>query len=411
MINNKIQFMMESLNDYFTDDAWYVVQAYFSKLQKKMEDSGVPKKRQTFILSGLSDFINEYVEEYKDKEKINFDLALLLLREIGSPTDIVLTLDFPKDRETIAESGQLLESRKQCVCEACHYSNDLEALFCENCGQRLVSEIGLAGKVKQELIDHTYLASFLAIYSVLLVLGVVWEIVLHPSFGQSIQWDLPISVDLVIINVTMFGLAIVLTLITGAILDYRLKDKKSSKVKYKSALDRFERRFFLGSVLAFFSGLLFGYLALTGLWWPVAPAALSFTAIGCSMGWLQHHVLWREKPKEIPYFDLLTARKMLDGYFRGKLVRLNINVVSVMVISILIGAMASSIREGSPFVGVEATLNGLMFFLCLTGTFSLGVSGFALMHYYDWPSVTKIIVEGTPRTWEYPKKSNSTAGY
>lgn len=397
MSNNKIQFTMESLNVYFTDDAWYVVQAYFSKLQKKMEDSGVPKKRQTFILSGLSDFINEYVDEYKDKEKINFDLALLLLREIGSPTDIVLTLDSPKDRETIAESGQLLESGKQRICEACHYSNDLEALFCENCGQRLVSEVGLAGKAKQELIDHTYLASFLAIYSVLFVLGVVWEILFHPSFGQSIQWDFPISFDLVIINVTMFGLAIFLMVIVGAIFDYRLKDKKSSKIRSKNALDRFERRFFLGSFLAFFSGLLFGYLALTGLWWPAAPATLSFTAIGCSMGWLQHHVLWREKPREIPYFDLLTAKKMLDGYFRGRLVRLNINVGSVMIISILIGAIASSIREESIFAGIEATLDGFIFFLCLVGTFSLCVSGFALMHYYDWPSVTKIIAEGTPK--------------
>ncbi|MHA2370631.1 MAG: hypothetical protein ACXADX_17590 [Candidatus Hodarchaeales archaeon] len=408
MINNKIQFTMESLNVYFTEDAWYVVQAYFSKLQKKMDDSGVPKKRQAFILSGLSDFINEYVEEYKDKEKINFDLALLLLREIGSPTDIVLTLDSPKDRETIAESGQLLESGKQRICQACHYSNDLEALFCENCGQRLVSEVGLAGKVKQELIDHTYLASFLAIYSVLFVLGISWEILFHPSFGRSIQWDLPISIDLVIINVTMFGLAIFLMVIAGTILDYRLKDKKSSKIKYKNALDNFERRFFLGAFLAFFSGLLFGYLALTGLWW---SAALSFTAIGCSMGWLQHHVLWREKPKEIPYFDLLTAKKMLDGYFRGRLAKLNINVVTVMTISILIGAIGSSIQEGSTFAGIEATLDGLIFFLCLIGTFSLAVSGFALMHYYDWPSVTKIIAEGTPKTRGYPKTYDRTVGY
>ncbi len=103
-----------------------------------MGDSRVPQKRQIFILNGLNDFINEYIADYKDKEKINFDATLGLLGEMGSPTDIVLTMDVSESHGIISESESLAETGEPVICKNCYYSNLNDARFCENCGKKLI---------------------------------------------------------------------------------------------------------------------------------------------------------------------------------------------------------------------------------------------------------------------------------
>ena len=50
--------IMDSLSDSFTDDAIFLIQSYFDKLNTKLDASGVPSTKQKFIVRGLHYFIN-----------------------------------------------------------------------------------------------------------------------------------------------------------------------------------------------------------------------------------------------------------------------------------------------------------------------------------------------------------------
>ena len=67
---SKSKINLQRIINYFTDDAWYLIEAFFSKLQKKLIESQVPERKQDSILKGLEDFLYEYIEDHKGREKI-----------------------------------------------------------------------------------------------------------------------------------------------------------------------------------------------------------------------------------------------------------------------------------------------------------------------------------------------------
>ena len=109
-MNNKTNFkileIIDSLSESFTDDALFLIQSYFKKLNKKMIESGVPHRKQRFIIDGLQSFLDEYIEDSIGKKRISFDDTLDILSEIGSPTEIIQTLSFTKHTGIITTSTE-----------------------------------------------------------------------------------------------------------------------------------------------------------------------------------------------------------------------------------------------------------------------------------------------------------------
>jgi len=58
MVKDSISYSEGILAKYFTDDAWHLVQSFFSKLQKKMDIFEIPLKQRNSVLEGLiGDFL------------------------------------------------------------------------------------------------------------------------------------------------------------------------------------------------------------------------------------------------------------------------------------------------------------------------------------------------------------------
>ena len=165
MVSNRMN--LESLMNNFTDDAWYLIEAYFAKLDIQLHDSQLSERKQLSILSGLEDYLCEYIDDYKGRTKISFKLTLKLLEEIGSPHEIIQTLDISHGTKVLNTSSptQSVSVQPQTtytariVCRNCHYSLAKGSLFCDNCGYQLTRK-SPSMIVPQIIIDHSYLTSF-----------------------------------------------------------------------------------------------------------------------------------------------------------------------------------------------------------------------------------------------------------
>ena len=183
--------ILNSLRDNFTGDAIFLIGSYFNRLQNKLETSGVPQTKQEFILKGLYYYITEYIEDHSHKKSIiSFETALNILNEIGSPMDIIQTLSFRKDSQmsSITKSESFTISKRkptselpqkvsyQTVCQYCHTSNESSSNYCEKCGKDLLDKQNFLQNIKQEIIDHSYFATFLLSWLGFAILQVLFEI-------------------------------------------------------------------------------------------------------------------------------------------------------------------------------------------------------------------------------------------
>jgi hypothetical protein len=365
--------MIDDLTEYFTPDAWSLVKTFFSDLQAKLIESGIPTAQQDTIVAGLSDYISEFVDDHKNRERINYESALILLREIGSPTDIILTLDPEKLHPTKPVTDVKVARKSQQICSKCQYPNTPDAVFCENCGRKIESTDLWKERIIQESVDHTYLVSFIVIYA---LLGVLTYLI-NP-FSSSNQLERTALSLVVSIIPAMF-----LALIAGAILDSFMKDRKSLKFRYNKILNQFEEVVSWGFLFVFLASMIFGLLAIFGFVWSLLVAIILFIT---SFIWLV--VAQGNKPQEIPYITLLTTKRMFDGLVQEKLTKINLYGGTVVVMLVVVWNFIIYNLITSPPLTIEGAIIVSIFQIT---AILLGLNGYLMMYYYSWSQVNRYL--------------------
>lgn len=376
MIKNT-EMQIEKFERYFTDDGWYLVKSYFSKLRTKMEDLDVPKDKQNSTFRGLNEYLEEFIEDKKERGRINFDLALKLVQEIGSPTEIFIMIDYP-NKNLIDESkiSYGKGDKGALECKNCFFKNVETAKYCENCGQELLEKL-LKTKIKQGIIDHPYLFSFAFMYLTLIFLAqiiiIIWK-------GLQNYSD-PVFTILTSILYT-FVPVLMIALISGWILDKFFGDQKSFKIKYTKLLNDFENNFAAGSILTFISGSIIFSLGVL-LQWIIFVLTAIFIIIGIFIS-LAIEAL--NRPSDIPYLQLLMTKKKFEIFVQKKVQKSNI-FVGIVIIIVTISYILALITffPDSDFYGVIITASLLAFALLS------GFNGFSFMYFYSWPFIKKQI--------------------
>lgn len=335
----------------------------------------VPTTKQVGILQGLNEFIMEFMEDSTQPDKINFQRALVLLQEIGSPTEIILTLDASKARELPSIGSTSASESSSRICNECYQSNPTDAIYCENCGYNLYAKRRLKATVSQKIVDHPYSASFLALYGILVVLVSYWEGFVVTSHHQ------PLNILAISLINALFP-SILLALLVGLVTDFFLKDRKSFTYRYNKVINHFENNFALGLVMVFFSSLILVMAGLSGLYGYILLGIGIFLValVSIPFGLVN-------KPQDLPYVTLLRAKQRFDHYILDKLRVRNVYPGIVLFILTLLWGMVIY-RFFVPKLNFEGELFITFLLLIALG---LGYNGYLLMYYYSWPKITKFI--------------------
>ncbi|MFX0186031.1 MAG: hypothetical protein ACFE95_23355, partial [Candidatus Hodarchaeota archaeon] len=400
--------MINSLSENFTEDAIFFIHSYFEKLEKKLETSGVPQTKQGFIIRGLYYFINEYIEDHTNKNNIiSFETTLEILNEIGSPTDIIQTLSFTKDSQmiftkkdngssieptfgstdTVSKSPQIVN--QQILCKYCFTSNSYSSNYCESCGRNLLYQQDLPQSIKQEVIDHNYFITFLFCWFGL----VIFQILFYTYFGISTlsllfpdiqvrRWGIPFPAELVLSMVLSFIPAIIVTFIIGFILDEMYLNKlKSSKQRYNQAIENLHGRFFLGIWLTIIGIVLFVILIINGFGEFILPLLILSMIYGASF-W--NHILVG-KPSKVPYFNLLSTKKLLDNHVKEKYFKFNpiFMLLSVFLVTLWI-ILADSFLHPEVSIQELILIGGLVLLSIITIS-----NGLFFIYFYNWSNIKK----------------------
>ncbi|MHA2270479.1 MAG: zinc ribbon domain-containing protein [Candidatus Hodarchaeales archaeon] len=201
MNSTSSQIRFQELSDHFTIDAWQLIDSFIGSLQKKMNKFCISSEEQVTVFDWIEEFIQEFVEDYKGKAKINFDEALGLIREIGSPSEILQAMELPIERiangevvisspKTATPPAQSVAAPQQSViapqeflkadersyrlpCSACNWPNYPDAIFCENCGSKITE--GVVARTGPTLLpgmqSHPTTFSIFYSYILLLIIG------------------------------------------------------------------------------------------------------------------------------------------------------------------------------------------------------------------------------------------------
>ncbi len=404
--------MMESLSDSFTDDAIFLIQSYFDKLTTRLDNSGVPSTKQKFIVRGLYYFINEYIEDHSHKGNlINFETTLEILNEIGSPTDIIQTISFSKDVQTIfpeanQQSGAQTISKvtptsrsipsrvldHPIICKYCNTSNDPSSNYCESCGRNFFSQQELHQNIRQEMIDHNYFLIFITSCFFLGLLQIVLystsQIALFSVLFPDISlrpWGFPFPEELAISMILSFLPAVVITFICGFLIDELYLNKlKSSKQRYNQAIENFQGRFILGIWLTLAGILLITYLIINGYREFILHLFILLAVYSASF-W--NHFLIAGKPKDVPYFRLLRTKKILDNHIKRKYFMFMPTLLFATIILVTLWLIVANSLVHPDFLFQDLFYVGV---LLLFTTFVVA-NGLFLVYYYNWSNVRKFL--------------------
>ena len=152
----------ERILEYFTFDGAELIKNYLQSLKKYVNNVVITKDQQDSVISVITDFIDEYHENYKPS-KISFTYTLILINELGSPMEIIQSFEFEVKSEI---------ETKDCV--HCGWKNSLNSVYCEYCG-KLSEDMNETTKTsdsyfkisnyksdfKQSMIDYPYSRSFI----------------------------------------------------------------------------------------------------------------------------------------------------------------------------------------------------------------------------------------------------------
>jgi hypothetical protein len=399
--------IINSLSESFTEDAIFLIHSYFNKLQNKLETSGVPQTKQSFILKGLYYFINEYIEDHVNKNSIiSFETTLNILNEIGSPTDIIQTLSSTKDSlmTSTTKSEPNIVSRSKSfsklpqkanhltVCQYCQTSNESSSNYCENCGRNQFYQQNLLQNIKQEIIDHNYFITFLFCWFGFAILQVFF----YASFGISMfsylfpdihlrLWGIPFSESLAISMILSVIPAFIVTLIVGFLFDQLyFNELKSSKQKYNQAIEKLQGRFILGIWLSVIGIILFVFLILNGFTEFILPLFIVMFMYGAS---LWKHFFLEGRPNDVPYFKLLSTKKLLDNNVKEKYFVFNpISIFMSIILATLWAFLADYLLHPELEFQELVLVGGLVMIVLF-----ILVNGIFFMHFYNWSHIKRII--------------------
>ncbi len=187
-MNNNLKVQLQELSGSFTPDAWQLISSFLTNLQKKMDQFDITPEQRSTIYNGIEEFIQEFVEDYSDKAKINFDEALALIQEIGSPSEILQAMEMPVERVTAQKTVSVPTKPVKNRCSSCNWANESDARFCENCGRRLTEVVDTTESSFLPKIFTTYpnvtsilISYFIFIIAVIVEVGVPLVLIIPDS--------------------------------------------------------------------------------------------------------------------------------------------------------------------------------------------------------------------------------------
>ncbi len=382
------------LSEHFTPDAWQMLNSFWHSLQERMKELKIANTQQTTILSGIEEFIHEFIEDYKDRERINFERTLELIQEIGSPSEILQAMDLPIEEKIIQDRREAdiktatvdfredYSKTTQIKCQICEWLNASDSKFCENCGKRIIKqrEMKKPSYIPQEAIDHPYIASLSISYLILITLGVVFHYLRNsPSNPTRLSHERFIEI---LHDIPIFILipTIIIGLFSGYVIDHSFLEERRSK--YDTQLSHFQDYYSLGIILTLISlWLLYVYLPFSINYNEalVLVFSLAFFANGIAI-WINKRNLDNRSAITTSYLDLLKFTKAIDNYNYTRIRDINIagSVVSFVISAVLWSSYDYSI------LGVTAWIAFIPMLLML-------INGIALMNYYSWSHINRFI--------------------
>jgi hypothetical protein len=402
MENNDPQIRLQELSTYFTSDAWQLINSFLNNLQKKMDKFNIATEEQMTVFIGIEEFVLEFIENYKDRAKITFTEALGLIQDIGSPSEILHSMDFPIEQipkqEFVITQEDIttgIQKYDKVVCNACSWSNEPNSLFCDHCGTRIfeikedVKAVNLP-RIPQEVINSPYIALFLLIYLVLIISGMfAIAFTYSPLTEPNLEFIPDIFRKLNDISTGMIIPAIILGLILGFIIS-RLFTAKYIQYRYDAHLTQLQTYFSFGMVITFISiWLCLVYVPIRVTRDEFIFLVIFLTFICLLLGiWIYK---WNSAklPSDIPYLVFLKQLKALEDNNFRKIKKYNF--IGSVIIFFMVTVFWSSVMPYTVFNIPGFTVFGIPAWIALIVSLLMFLNGVLLMNYYSWNRINQFI--------------------
>jgi hypothetical protein len=198
-------------------------------------------------------------------------------------------------------------------------------------------------------------------------------------------WGIPFPESLAISMILSFIPAFIVALIVGFLFDQLyLNELKSTKQKYNQAIENLQGRFLLGLWLTVIGIILFVFLILNGFT-EFIPLFFIVLAIYGASNW--NHFFLGGKPSNVPYFKLLTTKKLLDNNVKEKYFVFNpISIFMSIILATLWAFLADYLLHPELEIQELVLVGGLVMI-----TLFILVNGIFFMYFYNWSNIKKII--------------------
>jgi hypothetical protein len=266
-----------SFSQFFTSDAFDLISNYITNLKNYLIRARTDRNQQEVVINGIFEFISEYVSDYKNC-KLNFSETLKLIEDIGSPSEIVQSLDI-KSKE--------LTSINENICTYCKSEISQDAQFCEVCGRTDLNQIKIPSStnkedsefnrftyfrtsIKQSIIDKPYSRSFLlCLLSLTFLISIYFILDMYLLKTQdNIIKNSTLGIQYTIFTYLGYGflislvLSLPISIIYGIFNDLLFKDFKSKKFHYYKLMEQIEGNLVGGFLMVIF-GITFYILMLS----------------------------------------------------------------------------------------------------------------------------------------------------
>ncbi|MFX0063861.1 MAG: hypothetical protein ACFFC7_16955 [Candidatus Hermodarchaeota archaeon] len=387
---------LEELSGSFTPDAWQMFNSFLWRLQEKMNEFNITQEQQTSVFLGIKEYLQEYIEDYSRKiQIIPFEETMELIRNIGSPSEILQALDLPIEKPRAQTMLKKTVADSQ-LCRYCNWLNTSDAQFCENCGNRIVKSVNKStlALFRQKFVDYPYRISILVSYTLLLAIGTI--LILSTIIDDSEAFDIGELLGAILINV--FGMlvpATVLGVLFGFLLKDLVRDRALFRYKYDQLLAYFQILFDLGFAFTMISATMvwlwlglvyFDVINIEEIDAYILPIMILVVLLGCMIVFAMWITQWNSsnKSREVPYLLLLKTKQILSTSNKLRLRNSNFKLFGAILVLSLLWFFISAVM-GS-FVLIDF-LNGAY----LLFAFILIFNGFFLIRYNSWAYILAFI--------------------